>query len=109
MQHKIIQKINAEQKELGVKAMSAACEALGFMPETQSDIVRHYEWLLALQLIQKKMEKTERMAKQQTYAEQNFLISLERAIAKHPLKLSDWTNAGQAMQRVYRDAYAKTR
>lgn len=103
------QNIDAQQKELDIKAISAACHALGFSQETQNDVVRHYEWLLTLRLIQKKMEKTDNMIKQHMYAQQNYLFSLERAIAKHPLKLSDWTKAGRAMQRVYKEAYAKTR
>lgn len=109
MEHRLIQKINTEQKELELKAMTAACRAIGFSETEQQDVIRHYEWMLTLRLLQNKMEKTERMANQHTYAERNYLLALERAIAKHPLKLSDWTNAGRAMQRVYKEAYTKTR
>ncbi len=109
MQHKLIQKINPKQKELDLRAMSVACKALGFTPETQSDIVRHYEWILTLRLIQMNIPITEHMNKQHLFAKQNYLSALERAIAKHPLKLSDWTKAGRAMQRVYKGAYTKTR
>ena len=103
------QNIDAQQKELDLNAMKAACQALGFSQECQNDVIRHYEWLLTLRLIQKKMEKTDNMVKQHMYAKQNYLFSLERAIAQHPLKRTDWTRAGHAMQRVYKEASVKTR
>ena len=109
MTHKLIKKIDLEQKKLEIKAMSAACQAIGFPEERQKDVIRHYEWLLTLRLIQKEIEPTDRMTKQLVHAEQNYMMALERAIAKTPLKVSDWTNAGHAMQRVYKEAYAKTR
>ena len=98
-----------EQKELDIKAISAACHALGFSTESRTDVVRHYEWLLTLRLIQKGMPKTETMAKQHAHAERNYLISLERAISKTHLKKTNWTKAGRAMLRVYKEAYTKTR
>ena len=103
------QNIDAQQKGLDLNAMKAACQALGFSQESQNDIVRHYEWILTLRLIQMNIPITEHMNKQHLFAKQNYLSALERAIAKHPLKLSDWTRVGRAMQRVYKEASVKTR
>ena len=109
MTHRLIKKIDVEQKKLEISALSAACQALGFSDESRKDVARHYEWLLTLQLIQKEIEPTDRMIKQLVHAKRNYIMSLERAISKAPLKVADWTRAGRAMQRVFKEAYTKTR
>ena len=102
MVHKLIKKIEAEQRQLEDDAFSAGLSALGMSPVQVKAVLGRYQWLRAVKNIQKET-KTARIEKVCQVAQESYMEALEKAISElsRPLKLADWTRAGKAMNRIF--------
>ena len=102
MASSLIQKIEKEQYLLERQAILVSLIALGVAPDDQVKIVGNYQWLQAMKNIKRKVP-TERVVKKCEVAYQSYLRSLDAGLSNigKPLKLKDWTRAGQAMASVF--------
>ena len=110
MSNKLIKKIEAEQREIDKNAFFAGMKALGFNQDQQKTVYSHYGWMMAISRIKEEID-TPRIQKVYKTAYESYMLSLTRTIRDlpEPLKLADWTRAGKAMRRVFKQAYDRTR
>ena len=105
MTSRLIRKIETEQIETDKKAFAAGIAALGFDSVQQRALQLNYRWMTAISRVRCEVN-TPRVQKTCVVAQEAYLQSLASAIQSlpRPLKLSDWTRAGQAMMSVFQTA-----
>ena len=105
MKHKLIIKIEKEQKLLEQKALRQGLKALGLNDMQTNRVLDQFGWLQGVRTVHEEVD-TLRIKKCLTRAQNAYLVALEDGIAslEKPLTLQNWTRAGQAMRRVFRQA-----
>ena len=105
MKHKLIIKIDKEQKLLEQEALRQGLNALGMEAYHTDNILEHFRWLQSMKTVYQEAQ-TSRTKKCLVVAQDRYDCSLEAGLQSLNglTTLKHWTRAGQAMNRVFRQA-----